>query len=235
MRKSQNFFYTVKSTLSLLLAWALLQLVEGALLQAGAWLSGFNGHMVWQDFAFRVPVQQRGFEQSFFLSLFPWLVFLLWALLFPVRFSPAKKKREFFRLLKGWIFLLVLVRALWIPLWEIIYQKGLYDAFERFHLFRNDEYLIGIALFLGLLLAVFRVSTLFAGSLPVPADRFLKSSDIRPHLLYLWAIPAIVFLILLIGISGLKTGFFNGYLAGGIAVVLLVNIPYISNYNVIVK
>ena len=235
MEKSQNFFLAVKSTLSLLLAWALLQVMEGVLLEAGAWLSGFNGHVVWQAFAFRVPVQQKGFEQSFFLSLFPWLVFLLWALLFPVRFNPAKKKCEFFRLLKGWIFLLVLIRALWMPLCEIIYKKGLYYAFEQIHFFRNGPYLTGIALFLGFLMVVFRVSTLFAGSLPVPADRFLKSSDIRPRLIYLWFTPVVVFLILLIGVSGLKPGFFNGCFAGGIAFALLVNVPYISSYNVIVK
>ena len=235
MSRKQKFLIAAKSTVSLLLAWALLQLMEGVLLEVGAWLSGFNGHMAWNAFVFRVPAQQGDSKQVFFFFLFPWMVFVLWLILFPVRFSPAKKKREFFRLLKGWVFLLVLVRALWMPLWEIIYQRGLYYAFGQFYFFRNASSLIGIALFLGFLLAVFRVSTLFAGSLPVPAGRFLKSGDIRPHLLYLWAVPFVVLLLLLVGVSGLKPGFFNGYFLGGIAFALLVNTPYISSYKVIVR
>ncbi len=235
MSRKQKFLIAVKSTLSLLLAWALLQLMEGALLEAGARLSGFNGQVVWHAFVFRVPVQQGDLKQIFFLSLFPWLVFVLWLILFPVRFNPAKNKHEFFRLLKAWIFLLVLVRVLWMPAWETVYRTGIYPAFHRFRFFGYGPYLTAIVLFLGFLMVVFRISALFAGSLPVRPGRFLKSGDIRPHLLYLWAVPFVVLLLLLVGVSGLKPGFFNGYFLGGIAFALLVNTPYISSYKVIVR
>ncbi len=235
MLPKQKFLLAGKSTLSLLLAWAFIRILQGGLLATGAFLSNFKGHIEWHSFIFNITAQQWHLKQVISLFLFPEVIFLLLIILLPIRHNPTRNIPEILRLFLGWTFLLILVIALWLPLWEIMQHKGIYYALSWLWLSRIYQYLIGILLMIGFLLTIFRVSVIFSRVLRIRPNQFLKRRDLLFQLIYIWFIPFVVLSLLTLVLSGMKLLFPNICLLVGIAVALLLNTPYISSYKVIVK
>ena len=235
MLSKQKFLLAGKSTLSLLLAWAFIWILQGGLLATGAFLSNFKGHIEWHSFIFNITAQQWHLKQVISLFLFPEVIFLLLIILLPIRHNSTRNIPEILRLFLGWTSLLVLVKALWMPLWEIIHHTGIYYALSWLWLSGIYQNLIGIVLMIGFLLTVFRISAVFSRVLRIRPNQFLKSRDLWFQLIYSWFIPFVVLFLFILVFSGMKLLFPNSCLLMGIAVALLLNAPYISSYKVIVK
>jgi len=233
MLPKQKFLLAGKSTLSLLLAWAFIQILQGGLLATGAFLSNFTGHIEWHLFIFNITAQQWHLKQVISLFLFPEIILLI--ILLPIRHNPTRNQPEILRLFLGWTFLLILVKALWLPLWEIMHHKGIYYALSWLWLSPIYQYILGVVFIVGFLLIIFRISAVFSRVLRIRPNQFLKSRDILPQLIYIWYLPFLILLSVIFLISGMQVLFPNNYLMGGVAFALLVNTPYISSYKVIVK
>jgi hypothetical protein len=231
----QLFKRAALSTACLLSGFLFMQFLQWVFIFTGSYLSDFQGNIKWHDFIFYATAKQWNFKQVLSLFLLPDLVFFIMYLVLSIRKKRFVDKPVLFHLFYSWFYLLLTVRVLFLPLWQIVDKNGVYYALSWLRISRTEQLITGMVLMTVYLLTVFRISTMFSSGLMVQTKRFLNKKIILPQLIFLWLIPFLVFTLLLFFFSGNQISFPNNYLIGGVAFILLVNIPVISNYKVIVN
>ncbi len=235
MNGKQKIKIVLVSTGCLLAGVVLLQFTEWLFLILGAFVSGFQGHILWNDFVFYIQNNKWDQQQVVFLYLFPEILFFLLFLTFLVRKNHFKGKNRNFSIWNSWFFLLVMIKALFLPFWQIMKNRGIHYAFSWLGLSGTVQGDIGFFLLGLFFFYIFRMSSMFSYGLVIRENKFLKPRDILPQLFYIWLIPFLIFSLVIYFISGRHLEFSIICCLVGIAGTLLINIPVISNYQVIAK
>jgi len=235
MNGKQKIRMALISTGCLLAGYVLLQLTEWFFLTLGAFLSGFQGDIFWKAFVFYIQNNHWNQQQVVFLYLFPEILFFLLFLVFSFGKNHFTDKSPNFSLCYSWFFLLLLLKALFLPFWQIMGNSGIHYAFSWFRLSETAQGAIGFFLLGYSVFHVFRSSSMFSYALVTRENLFLKPKDIQPQLIFLWLIPFLIFFSIIYLVS-------KGHIEipvicclAGIGGALVINTPVISHYQVIAK
>ena len=231
----QKWGLTLMSTLSLLIVFFLIQLLQWFFVQLGAYISGFDGQIVWRAFTSVATSESWNFRQVIGMYFFPFVGFLLFYILLEMFQRHPRKMANWILLTYAWAFLLVLVMALFMPLMEIIKRQGIYHALNWLSFSRLEQLIFGVILAIFFIFKMFRISVLFSTSLQLPSFQFVEKRQITNQLLYLWFIPFVILAIIVFLFSDLSIPSPINYFLAGIVIALFVNTWVIRLYNVIVK
>jgi hypothetical protein len=231
----ENISLAVVSTMGLAAAYAVLQLFYGGILWVMAYLTDFRGEIIFQDLAFFPSSEVWTRSQVVALYLIPMLFFIVTYFAF---YHVVKRsgKADFFRkLFYSWFYQLVAVQAFFVPFVEIVEKRGVYYALSWLGFSRVEQYFFAVVLMSLFLFRGFRFSVIFSFSLKLPEGKFLRPGAILFRLFFLWLIPVVFFTWMVFTLSGYQINYPANYLLAGIAFLLLLNLPVISNYDIVVK
>ena len=231
----QKWELALLSTISLLPLFVLIQFLQWCFMQLGAYISDFEGQVIWNKFTIVATSETWNFEQVMwiYLSSFAgFLVLYIFLNLFP---KQPFKMANWIMLNYAWAFLLVLLMVFFMPIIEIIHRQGIYHALNWLSFSRHEQAFVVIVLFFFLIYKLFRISTLFSTSLKLPSFQMLEKKQIGNQLLYLWYLPFLILSLMVFTVSGFSIPFPVNYFLVGIATILFINSWIIRLYNVIVK
>jgi len=234
INSSQKLAITLKSLLSLIFAFAVVQLLQRGFISLGAYISDFNGQLLWRDFVFSASSDKWSLSQVLWIYLFPYIGFLVIYIVIFLRRSHPIKIPQRLLLVYGWAYMIILALVFFLPLWEILNRKGIYFALEWINFTSVEQVVLGILLMLFFIIRVFRFSSIFSTSLILPSNQFINPHQIIGQIPFLWYIPFLFFAVCVVLISGLMLTYPNNYLLGGIFIAIILNTPIITKYKVIV-
>jgi hypothetical protein len=235
MRKRQKINTTLAATAFLLMGFLILQLLEWFSLELAALFSGFQGHIQWNNFVLYAQDGQWNKGQFIFLFLTPGILFFILFLWFSISKRHMLDKPMRTVLWKSWFFLLLMIKALFLPMMEIIERKGIYFAVSSLGLSRSTQYEMAFFLLGLFIFNIPAISSMFSHGLFVKQKQFLAPKQILPQLVFLWLIPFMIFLSIVYLVSRGHLEVSIIYYLVGIAGTLLINTPVISHYQVIAK
>ena len=224
-----------QSTLFLVFAFAALVFLQLATMQTGAYVSGFEGLIILEGIT-TIAVSNLWYKsQVMWIYLMPYGVFVMIFTLVAWQRRYPTEIPMWVQLLQSWTYVVLLLTVFFMPLWEILNQRGIYYALNWLHIDMLLQFAFGIFMWLILLTRVLHISILFSTSLIIPPSKTIIPKQIMIQLPFLWYIP----LLILIGIIYLLSNFIIPeaymYFLGGMVFILLVNTGLISRYSVIVK
>lgn len=231
----QKLGSTLLSTISLVLVFLIIQSFQWGFVQLGAYISDFEGQIVWNDFGPVATSDSWNFQQVLWIYFFPFAGFLLFYILLDLFPRHPFKLANWILLTYAWTFLLVFLMVFFMPLMEIIQHKGIYYVLNWLSFSRLEQMLFGIILLLFSIFKLFRISELFSTSLIIPSFQLVEKKQITSQLLYLWFIPFFILSLIIFIASDLSIPFPINYFLLGIVIVLFINTWVIRLYNVIVK
>ena len=235
IKHRQKLGITLLSTISLLLVFLIIQFFQWGFVQLGAYISDFDGKIVWSAFGLVVNSESWNFQQIIWIYFFPLAGFLLLYILLDLFPRYPVKMAKWILLTYAWAFLLVFLMVFFMPLMEIIQRKGIYHVLNWLSFSRLEQMFFGIILLLFFIFKMFRISTLFSTSLIIPSFQLVEKKQITSQLLYLWLIPFMILCLIVFITSNLSFPFPINYFLFGIVIVLFINTWVIRLYNVIVK
>ena len=231
----QKWALALLSTVSLLLVFFLIQFFQWCFMQLGAYISDFEGQVIWNKFAITATSETWNFEQVMWIYLSPFAGFLVLYILLNLFPRHPLKMANWILLTYAWAFLLVLLMVFFMPITEIIQRQGIYHALNWLYFSRIEQAVVVIIVFFFLMFKLFSISALFSTSLKLPSFQMLEKKQIANQLLYLWYIPLFILSLIVFLASDLSIPFPVNYFLSGIAITLFINIWVIRLYNVIVK
>ncbi len=222
-----------QSMAGLFIAYAVIQFFQWLLVSAGAYLTGFQGNIQWAPFAIYATAGHWSPKQVFSLYLIPYLVFLLLWLLLRAKQKVVTGKPLFYHLMKAWLFMLLLIKVLFFPFWQIISKSGVYYPLAWMGMTKTQQ--TGIAAVLLVLFIIYStgISQFFGSALDKKGKTFLRPAEIKQQLIFLWFVPFVLFSLILFCFAASRSPAY--YLSGGVALVMLINLPVICRYKVIVR
>ncbi len=232
--KKQMLVMALKSTTGLVGALFILLVFQWVLKSLGAWISDFPGVLQWEGVNIKASSNAYQLKHVLWIYLFPYIGFVIAYFIISFKRRFPSMKPTWCHLIYAWTYSLLLISVFFLPLCEIVHRTGLYYALSWMYVNRLGQFLFGIVLILFFLVRIFRVSSVFSSNLSVDSGLFLKPAIIIKQVVFLWYIPYILLLVLVIIIA---PGFHlcNNCLQLGIIFALIVNTPLIVNYKVIVK
>lgn len=230
----QRIKLAVLSVFALLVAMAIFQLLQWSMVHFGAVMSGFKGHIGWYGLKLVAYYDAWNLSHVLYLYLIPYIVFL--AILVVMLSGRIKSSNfpTFFGLLYNWSFLILIVWVLFLPLWEVVDQKGIFYALSWLGFSRMEQYAFGLIMMALFFIYLFRVSAMFSVNLLVPRKQYVDKASIRLQLVYLWYLPVVALTIAVLFLSQMKFSSPNNYFIDGVFVTILLNAFYIKSYDVIV-
>jgi len=232
------------STLSLIVVFLAILIVQWALMHLGAYMSGFEGQIVFKFLSSTANAESWKRTQVMWIFLGPYLGLVVlyfiirWQRNYPVKLPP------WLQLIQSWSYFIILLFVFFMPLVDIIYKQGLYHALNWLHISRLLQFVFGIAMWLIFIYKAFHVSALFSTSLQLPSPKtnndwrtnFSRDSkQILIQLLFLWYLPFVLLTIMVYILSGFTLSVGSLYFLTGMLYILLINTWFIQRYNVIVK
>jgi len=223
------------STGSLLLAIVTVNFLLWLAVLFGNYISGFDGEIYWELLTFRAFSKNWTRLQVVSFYLLPYIFFLIIFFIIHSKKNLFRKTGTFGKLFYSWLFLILQILVLFLPFFEILNRKGIYYALIWLK-FTKTDLLIYIFLTLAFyFLTLFRNSANFSFSLSLPEGKVLQKKQISIQIIFLWFIPFFIISFLILFITAFNIHFPVNYLLIGILLTLLLNTPYITTYNVLVK
>ncbi len=235
MSPLQKLTTIAKSTLCLITAFALLQFLQWVFMLIGAYFSSFEGQIKYDAGIISATAENWNLKQVVAIFLFPDIVFFLLFIFFFLQKIKYKHAHKLFSLFKGWLFLLITVKILFIPVLEIFNKKGIYYLFLWIDVSLTYQYVFALILLLYFLFNVFKFSAVFSLVIDVHSKQFVKPKFVLSNIILLWYIPALILSTLILVVSKMQITFPNDYFIIGLFVVIFINTFYVVNYKVIVN
>ncbi len=235
LKAQQKIALAIQSFLALMLAYTVFYFFQWAIVEIGAYLSGFNGTIVWNMCSFSARAGKWSRLQVMALYLSPVMVFFLIFLVFSFKPKFPVKWSKLVLFFYGWFYVLLLVRIFFVPLWEIVGKEGVYYALEWLRFYRPEQLFLAVILAILFIISLFNVSSLFSAGFIVSTGKFLKPKDIFPQLPYVWYIPLSILTIIIFVFSDLHFLPSCITLLMGILFLMAVNTPVVVRYQVLVK
>jgi len=224
----------LNSTINLIVAGIGLHMLLWISVSLGAYISGFDGQIVWKPFIYYARAIHWSRFQVMALYLFPYLVLLVVFILLSFKWIFFRNYSRATRYTYAWLFFFIILWIFFLPIWDVYNKHGFYYALSWFGFSRLEQYLFGLITFLGYLYYLFHLSLFFSLCLDVPVNKFLNKRQIVNQLVYIWYLPVIIFTLLIYVVSGMKVLYPVNYFLIGIFVTTLINLPYIIRYRVII-
>ena len=240
----QKLRMSTVSTISLIVVFLAILIVQWALMHLGAYMSGFEGQIVFKFLSSTANAESWKRTQVMWIFLGPYLGLVVfyfiirWQRNYPVKLPP------WLQLIQSWSYFIILLFVFFMPLVDIIYKQGLYHALNWLHISRLLQFVFGIAMWLIFIYKAFHVSALFSTSLHLPSPKtnndwctnFSRDSkQILIQLPFLWYLPLVLLTIMIYILSGFILSVDYVYFLAGMLYILLINTWFIQRYNVIVK
>jgi len=225
---------TLLSTLSLISVFAIIQLLQYSFVHFAAYISDFEGEIVWNYFTTTVNTESWSFKQVILMYLSPFASFLFLFILLNFLPKAKQKNNTWLLFIYNWAYLLLLLKVFFMPIFEIINHKGIYHALNWLYFSRTEQFLFGIIMLLFFAFRIFRTASFFSRSLILPPYKFLKRKQIIAQLPFLWFIPFAVLVLFVFILSNRNFVFPFNYFLTGLLFSLLINTWLISRYDVIV-
>ena len=230
----RNWKLALNSTFNLIIAGTGLHLLLWVSVSFGAFVSGFEGHIVWKPFIYYARALHWSHFQVMAIYLFPYLVLLTVFVLLSFKWIYFRNYSRATRFTYAWLFFFIILWIFFLPMWDVYNKRGFYYALSWLGFSRLEQYLFGLLTFMGYLYYLFHLSLFFSLCLDVPTSKFLNKRQIINQLIYIWYLPVLIFILLIYVVSGMKIVYPVNYFLIGIFVTTLVNSPYISRYRVII-
>lgn len=230
-----NWKNLLVSTLSLLIVSGLLNLVSWLTMVFGAYMSDFDGEIIWNISHITASSVHWSWNQVMWIYLAPYI-----ALLF--LFAIIKWKRKyptsihiFLQSFQSWAFLLLISYLFFMPMVDIVTKQGIYHVLNWLGIASYLQIIIGILLLMYFIVSSFNVSTLFSTQLEVPMDKLITTKQVMVQLPLIWYIPIALLTAVVYLLSSYSFPPSFIYFLSGTTFIILVNTWLISRYNVIVK
>jgi len=223
------------STLSLVFVFGVMQLLQWCFVFLGASFSGFEGQFVWEGFTIKINSTQWNMAEVLWIYLFPYFGFIIAYFILNLQRKHPINKPNWALMILNWAYLLIVIQVFFLPLWEIINYKGIYHALLWLNFSRWEQFVFGAFMMMIFIFRNFRVSSIFSSSLILPSNKFIRRSQILPQLIFLWLIPFLALSVFVFLGSGFVFSYPNNYFLSGILMVLIINVPLITKYEVIIK
>jgi len=235
MSRNGNLRKMLFSTLSVTSVFIALNLVRWFIMELGAYLSKFDGYVIWSMSHIKATSDHWSWIQVMWLYFAPYIALLfLFAIIKWMRKHPSSIP-PWLQLIQSWTFLILIVYVFFMPLVDVLTKKEIYHALNWFGIERIWQIIFGILMFLFFIYKAFNTSSLFSTLLNVTGDKLITPKQVLVQLPFIWYIP-ITLLTAVVYLSSnytIPTNFV--YFLSGMALVIICNIWLISRYDVVVS
>lgn len=226
----------IKSTLAILIAWAMLLSILWLSMETGVLLSGFKGIILWQAGWPHGSAAQWSKQQVLLIYLLPYfvLLFVMETLNWLHRYQRING--NFLFLITSWLHTFLLIQLLVMPLCDILHKTSLYYALSWLWIPYPVQIIAGVFLWIIFFLKILKPARIFASVLKysIPGNIVPMGKSITRLLPGVWFAPVIIlFVVFIIVTQGrLIYPYFTFFTS--LVLLLLPNIWLIHKYYIVV-
>ena len=158
MSRNGNLRKMLFSTLSVTSVFIALNLVRWFIMELGAYLSKFDGYVIWSMSHIKATSDHWSWIQVMWLYFAPYIALLfLFAIIKWMRKHPSSIP-PWLQLIQSWTFLILIVYVFFMPLVDVLTKKEIYHALNWFGIERIWQIIFGILMFLFFIYKAFNTS-----------------------------------------------------------------------------
>jgi len=235
MRQNSKCSIMLLSTSSLIFVFFVLNLVRWFIMEFGAYMSGFDGDVIWGMSYIKATSDHWSWNQVMWIYFAPYIALLFlfaitnWRRKYPSSIAP------WLQLIQSWAFLLLALYVFFMPLIEVLTQQGIYYALSWLGIGRYLQVTFGILMFMFFIYKAFNVSALFSTLLKVSVNKLITPKKVLVQLPIIWYIPITLLTAVVYLSSNYTIPIDFIYFLSGMTLVMICNTWLISRYDVVVS